>query len=261
MTRTSAPSPAAIPLPDRATTPSFRITSASASTPRPGSMTRPPRRQRSIRPGPLDRGSRGAESMGFSACSAAASRRSQASRTGTASRDRAVAHRAEAAVDLRARAVVFRFARQAATQVGSPGSSRGRRCTGRTTGRRTSPARPPARWCRPRRAPCPHSQEAAAAADADDLRVALARAPAGLGPGGAAIARLPCTRTRPSRRTRWIVVGRAALRRPCGRATAGDAAAAADDAPTASQAETRSDQLDDRRMERSIAIHIPAPTT
>src|SRR5215831_12831777 len=56
-TRTPCPAPCAIPGPTLLTAPSFKSTSASASKPRRGSMTRPPRRQRSIRRVPLIGGS------------------------------------------------------------------------------------------------------------------------------------------------------------------------------------------------------------
>ncbi len=190
MTRTSPVRPAAIPLPDRATTPSFRITSASASTPRPGSMTRPPRRQRSIRPGPLDRRSRGASQWdsrpgGGGDTQAArqaangdgvAGRRSR--RPGrSCSRSQCTSRRSRGSSDRRRR---------------RPGCARRRcrrrRCTGRRTGWRIGlHGRERARATGDHR-PVVAAEELAAAADARDLGVALARAPARLGARRAAVA-------------------------------------------------------------------------
>ena len=215
MTRTSPVRPAAIPLPDRATTPSFRITSASASTPRPGSMTRPPRRQRSIRPGPLDRRSRRRESMGFSPAGGGWRQARRHAANGDASRARAVAHRAEAAVDLACTSRCLRFARQSRRRSGVADVHRSPMywtngwpahfaCTAcarhdgqhRATDGLSSHARnrPP---------PQMHAI----------WRIALARAPAGLG-AGQHDRRPPCIRTRPAtsrRRVRVDAVRPAAL--------------------------------------------------
>src|SRR5678815_1918963 len=178
---TSAPSPAAIPLPDRATTPSFRITSASASTPRPGSMTRPPRRQRSIRPGPLDRRSRGA-SQRVSALRAIELIAVVDARTERRRRRRqsAVANEAEATVDLCAR-FRGRELRQAPLNAGGVGRADAFDLTDEphTRAHCLHARQLGAAGARRRLLVAP--EEPAAAADAGDVGIAFARAPARLG--------------------------------------------------------------------------------
>src|SRR3954466_14375040 len=180
MMRTSPDRPPAIPLPCRATTPSFRITSASASTPRPGSMTRPPRRQRSIRPGPLDRRSRGGSQR---VSELRGMRRPAGLETGCERRRRrglgAIADRAEAAVDLGARPVVLQVPQAicGADRIGACLDADGPDVLDKGfAGALGLDGGEPVRTDRDHRLVVAE-EKLAAAADALDLRVTLARAP------------------------------------------------------------------------------------